>query len=90
MRVIVTGGAGFIGSAMVWQLNRLGVEDVIVTDLLGTDAKWKNLVPLRFSDIITPETLLKDPAAFDADAQGDVLQALGLDDALDFLGRGFG
>jgi ADP-L-glycero-D-manno-heptose 6-epimerase len=68
MRVIVTGGAGFIGSAMVWQLNRLGVEDVIVTDLLGTDAKWKNLVPLRFSEIITPETLLKDPAAFDADA----------------------
>lgn len=68
MRVIVTGGAGFIGSAMVWQLNRLDVEDVIVVDNLGTDTKWKNLVPLRFTDVITPETLLANPGALNVDA----------------------
>ena len=49
---IVTGGAGFIGSAVVWALNQRGISDIIVVDELGTDEKWKNLVPLRFTDYI--------------------------------------
>ncbi|OQC55338.1 MAG: ADP-L-glycero-D-manno-heptose-6-epimerase [Deltaproteobacteria bacterium ADurb.Bin022] len=50
--IIVTGGAGFIGSAFVWKLNGEGIEDVIVVDHLGTSDKWKNLVPLRFEDYL--------------------------------------
>jgi ADP-L-glycero-D-manno-heptose 6-epimerase len=48
--IIVTGGAGFIGSALVWELNRRGVDDIIVVDHLGETEKWKNLVSLQFSD----------------------------------------
>jgi ADP-L-glycero-D-manno-heptose 6-epimerase len=49
---IVTGGAGFIGSAMVWQLNRMGVDDILVVDNLSTSEKWKNLVGLKYSDYL--------------------------------------
>ncbi|HNQ18182.1 MAG TPA: ADP-glyceromanno-heptose 6-epimerase [Smithellaceae bacterium] len=50
--IIVTGGAGFIGSAFVWRLNREGIRDIIIVDQLGTDDKWKNLVGLTFTDYI--------------------------------------
>jgi ADP-L-glycero-D-manno-heptose 6-epimerase len=51
-RILVTGGAGFIGSALVWALNQRGHSDVVVTDFLGSDEKWKNLVPLKFADYV--------------------------------------
>jgi len=51
-RILVTGGAGFIGSALVWALNRRGHTDIVVTDFLGSDEKWKNLVPLKFADYV--------------------------------------
>ena len=50
--IVVTGGAGFIGSALVWRLNELGKTDIVIVDELGTDEKWKNLVPLKFDDFI--------------------------------------
>lgn len=50
--IIVTGGAGFIGSGIVWKLNQLGEEKIIVVDHLGTTEKWKNLSPLSFSDYL--------------------------------------
>jgi ADP-L-glycero-D-manno-heptose 6-epimerase len=48
--IIVTGGAGFIGSAVVWKLNEAGRDDILVVDHLGESDKWKNLVNRRYLD----------------------------------------
>ncbi|MFM2165658.1 MAG: ADP-glyceromanno-heptose 6-epimerase, partial [Verrucomicrobiota bacterium] len=45
-------------SALVWELNRRGCENIVVCDRLTTDEKWKNLVPLRFADYIDGNDLL--------------------------------
>ncbi|MEN6463827.1 MAG: ADP-glyceromanno-heptose 6-epimerase [Syntrophaceae bacterium] len=57
--IVVTGGAGFIGSAFVWKLNREGVTDILIVDELGTTDKWKNLVNLRFNDYIHKDSFLE-------------------------------
>lgn len=56
---IVTGGAGFIGSAMVWKLNRMGIDDILVVDNLSTSDKWNNLVGLRYQDYLHRDQFLK-------------------------------
>jgi ADP-L-glycero-D-manno-heptose 6-epimerase len=57
-RILVTGGAGFIGSALVWALNERGCDKILISDRLGTDEKWKNLVPLRYADYIDADDLI--------------------------------
>ena len=62
-RTLVTGGAGFIGSALVWALNGRGVDRVVVCDQLGTSGKWRNLAPLAFEDYLEADDLLPRLAA---------------------------
>jgi len=69
-QVLVTGGAGFIGSALIWALNQRGVEDILVADLLGTDDKFLNLVPLRFADYIEGDHLLASLSGRDPRLRG--------------------
>ena len=56
---IVTGGAGFIGSGFVWELNRMGMRDIFIVDNLDCSEKWKNLVNLRFQDYEHKDTFLE-------------------------------
>jgi ADP-L-glycero-D-manno-heptose 6-epimerase len=58
-KILVTGGAGFIGSALIWGLNRIGLNDILVCDQLGEDEKWRNLAPLAFDDYISSAELNK-------------------------------
>ncbi|HQZ96039.1 MAG TPA: ADP-glyceromanno-heptose 6-epimerase [Pyrinomonadaceae bacterium] len=69
MKIIVTGGAGFIGSAVVWRLNELGHDDILIVDRLDETDKWKNLVPLKFADYLDADDFLDDLGDF-KDAQG--------------------
>lgn len=50
--IIVTGGAGFIGSAFLWKMNQTGRTDVWVVDALDATDKWKNLVNRRFDEYL--------------------------------------
>ncbi len=50
--ILVTGGAGFIGSNLVRGLNRRGIDDVLVVDDLEPGEKHRNLNALRFRDLI--------------------------------------
>ena len=80
--IIVTGGAGFIGSAIVWRLNRLGEDNILIVDNLGTDEKWKNLSPLRFRNYMEKDKFLelvlsrKFPTKLEFNREGDRVDAV--------------
>ena len=57
-RIIVTGGAGFIGCNLVEKLNAEGKTDIIVVDTLRTGMKWRNLVGLKYADFIQKKDFL--------------------------------
>jgi ADP-L-glycero-D-manno-heptose 6-epimerase len=57
--ILITGSAGFIGSATAAYLNRQGRDDLVLCDTLGTGEKWKNLVGLKFAEIIEPALLME-------------------------------
>jgi len=56
--LLVTGGAGFIGSNVVAALNDAGRADVVVCDLLGQDGKWRNLAKRQLADVVPPSELM--------------------------------
>jgi ADP-L-glycero-D-manno-heptose 6-epimerase len=55
--LLVTGGAGFIGSNVVAALNDAARADVVVCDALGHDGKWRNLAKRQLADIVPPAEL---------------------------------
>jgi len=57
--IVVTGGAGFIGSNIVARLCESGAWDVVVCDRLETAdlAKWKNIAKHPIADLWAPEEL---------------------------------
>jgi len=55
--LLVTGGAGFIGSNVVASLNGAGRTDIAVNDVLGTDSKWRNLAKRQIADMVPPTDL---------------------------------
>ncbi|WP_031435479.1 ADP-glyceromanno-heptose 6-epimerase [Methylomarinum vadi] len=57
--IIVTGGAGFIGSNLVLGLNQQGYDDILVVDHLSNGVKYKNLVDCRIIDYLDRETFLQ-------------------------------
>ena len=57
--LLVTGGAGFIGSNVVASLNEAGRADVVVNDALGQDGKWRNLQKRQLADLVPPSDLMR-------------------------------
>ncbi|ARN57619.1 ADP-glyceromanno-heptose 6-epimerase [Sedimentisphaera salicampi] len=56
--IAVTGAAGFIGSCLIAELNKRGVEDILAVDELGSDEKWKNLRRLKIKDYLEKDDFL--------------------------------
>jgi ADP-L-glycero-D-manno-heptose 6-epimerase len=57
--LLVTGGAGFIGSNIVASLNDAGRTDIAVCDVLGKDGKWRNLQKRQLADFVPPHDLMR-------------------------------
>jgi ADP-L-glycero-D-manno-heptose 6-epimerase len=55
--ILVTGGAGFIGSNLVASLNDRGMTEIAVNDHLGSAAKERNLKNLRYAGLVSPDEL---------------------------------
>jgi len=55
--ILVTGGAGFIGSNVLASLEAAGGVDLVANDWLGTDDKWRNLAKRRLADVVPPRDL---------------------------------
>ncbi len=56
--LLVTGGAGFLGSNLIAELNANGRSDIVVNDTLGAGDKWRNLAKRRFADVVPPGELM--------------------------------
>lgn len=71
--IVVTGGAGFIGSCLVYRLNQRSHEDILIVDSLDSTEKWKNLVALRYHEYLDFKQFI---LLLEADYFGDTLTAL--------------
>ncbi len=56
--IVVTGGAGFIGSNLVWEPNERNRRDVLVVDNLSEARKYRNLLGADLADYVDKEDFL--------------------------------
>lgn len=56
---VITGGMGFIGSGVVWEMNNHGIDNILIVDSKSANSSWKNLVNLRFADIMDKNTFIR-------------------------------
>ena len=59
MSVIVTGGAGFIGSCIVRTLNDMGIEDITIVDHICETNKWMNMRNKKYTEYINRDEFLE-------------------------------
>ncbi|MEK6233766.1 MAG: NAD-dependent epimerase/dehydratase family protein, partial [Planctomycetales bacterium] len=57
--IVVTGGAGFIGSAMIWRLNQLGLDKILVVDAEYPGPQAPNLARLKYDDFVRQDVFLR-------------------------------
>jgi ADP-L-glycero-D-manno-heptose 6-epimerase len=57
--IVVTGASGFIGSAIVWALNKKGITDIHAVDFLQQDDKWLNIAKFKISDYEEKDPFIK-------------------------------
>ena len=75
--LVVTGGAGFIGSVLVAMLNARGRRDILIVDEFGDGPKWKNLRGKSFLDVVMPEKFAHDLTAGVYDGRIDGILHIG-------------
>lgn len=57
--IVVTGAAGFIGSALVWRLNQAGIEEILAVDTAGKEGTAPPLLGLRVTELVDRERFLE-------------------------------
>ncbi len=58
--IVITGGAGFIGSVLARELNKMGREDLIIVDQLKDSIKWKNLAEISYLEYFDSDDFLDE------------------------------
>lgn len=56
--IVITGGAGMIGSMIAWQINQQGRDDLIIVDSHLQAEQWQNLCHRRYADYLDKDALL--------------------------------
>ncbi len=77
MKVVVTGGAGFIGSALVWKLNQQGIDDIIIVDVGEEREGIDNLKGKKITDYIERDKFLEQAKDDTLDISIDMIVHLG-------------
>ncbi len=75
--ILVTGGAGFIGSAIVTELNTRGIEDILIVDILGKDERWKNLRNLTYADYMEADDFSEMVSGSDVEMELEAIIHMG-------------